>query len=62
MICAGLYDVWHGPDDEVLYTYTILTTDASKKLEWLHDRMPLILRNQDAQKLWLNVDDKNSVQ
>ena len=35
MSMAGLFDVWSaGADDAPLYTYTILTTDSSKRLEW----------------------------
>ena len=43
---AGLFDKWHTGkegEDSVLYSYTILTTDVSGSLEWLHDRMPVIL-------------------
>jgi putative SOS response-associated peptidase YedK len=44
---AGLFDVWHqGPDQDPMYTFTILTTDSAKPLEWLHDRMPVIFRDQ----------------
>ncbi len=31
---AGLFDAWKGEDDELLYTYTILTTDSSPRLQW----------------------------
>ena len=35
MHMAALYDVWHtGEDSEVLGTFTILTTDSSKRLQW----------------------------
>ena len=35
MKMAGLFDVWFSStDDAPLYTYTILTTDSSKRLEW----------------------------
>ena len=75
MALAALWDVWRGGSDEggeggeeggegggsaPLYTFTILTTDASPRLEWLHDRMPVILRDTDAQALWLDVDDPAS--
>lgn len=35
-----------------------LLPDASKRLEWLHDRMPVILRDREAQQTWLRTDDK----
>jgi len=47
---------------EVMYTYTILTTDSSKELQWLHDRMPVILKDEEAQHMWLNTADKSSVE
>ena len=35
MRMAGLFDVWFGAEGESpMYTYTIMTTDASKRLEW----------------------------
>lgn len=56
-VMAGLYDVWDGPEGP-MYTYTILTTDSGKRLEWLHDRMPVILRTQQAQQAWLHMGEK----
>jgi putative SOS response-associated peptidase YedK len=52
---AGLYDKWAGPDDSQppVYTCTILTTDASAQLRWLHDRMPVFLRSDDEERAWL---------
>ena len=59
MALAGLWDTWHhsSADGGVLHTYTILTTDSGKRLRWLHDRMPVILRTKEMQKLWLNTTD-----
>lgn len=37
----------------VLHTYTIVTTRVSKALEWLHDRMPVILGSQSEVDRWL---------
>jgi putative SOS response-associated peptidase YedK len=50
---AGLYDVWRGPEGEELYTYTIVTTQASPGLERLHPRMPVIL-SREAEEVWLD--------
>eukprot|EP00897_Mesotaenium_endlicherianum_P000575 jgi/Mesen1/10518/ME000083S10022 len=51
---AALYDCWENAKGERLYTYTILTTRVTKALEWLHDRMPVILGSQDSVKAWLD--------
>ena len=41
--------------DEKLYTYTIITTDSNKQLNFLHDRMPVILENGSEQlRTWLD--------
>lgn len=41
--------------NEPLYTYTIITTDSNKQLNFLHDRMPVILDNgSDAVRTWLD--------
>lgn len=38
-----------------LYTYSIITTDSNKQLNFLHDRMPVILDNgSDAIRTWLD--------
>ena len=39
---------------ESLWTFTIVTTEASSGLSWLHDRQPVILTSQDALDRWLD--------
>eukprot|EP00884_Botryococcus_braunii_P005722 jgi/Botrbrau1/15150/Bobra.0149s0019.1 len=53
MKMAGLYDILRNEDGNEVCTFTILTTDSAKRLQWLHDRMPVILRDEEAVKLWL---------
>jgi hypothetical protein len=40
------------------HTTTPFAADASPRLEWLHDRMPVVLRSEEAQRAWLDTDDK----
>jgi putative SOS response-associated peptidase YedK len=56
MCFAGLWDcVKYEDSEEKLYTYTIITTDSNKQLNFLHDRMPVILDpTSDEIKLWLD--------
>ena len=56
MCFAGLWDcVKYEDSDDKLYTYTIITTDPNKQLNFLHDRMPVILDpDTDAMRLWLD--------
>ena len=51
---AGLWAIWHGPDDQVLRTCTIVTTQANARLRDVHDRMPVILTGPDAEAAWLD--------
>ncbi|OCK77014.1 DUF159-domain-containing protein [Lepidopterella palustris CBS 459.81] len=58
MCFAGLWDcVKYEDSEENLYTYTIITTNSNKQLNFLHDRMPVIFDNgSDAIKTWLDPD------
>jgi putative SOS response-associated peptidase YedK len=51
---AGLWAIWHGPGDEVLRTCTIVTTEANDVLRDVHDRMPVMLRDQGEEDAWLD--------
>lgn len=48
--CAG------GEGGGPLATVTMVTTDSCPELRWLHDRMPVVLRDGDAIRAWLGVD------
>ncbi|XP_060180344.1 uncharacterized protein LOC132610101 isoform X2 [Lycium barbarum] len=61
LVLAALFDSWKNPEGEVLYTFTILTTSVSSSLEWLHDRMPVILGNKDAADMWLNGSPSSNI-
>jgi putative SOS response-associated peptidase YedK len=55
---AGLWETWIGPNGEELETAAIITTNASRDLAVLHDRMPVIVP-PGAFDFWLdcrNVD------
>ncbi|BBN01360.1 hypothetical protein MPTK1_2g06860 [Marchantia polymorpha subsp. ruderalis] len=56
LVFAALYDSWKDEEGNVHHTFTILTTRVSKALGWLHDRMPVILPNEEAVMSWLNDD------
>nr|XP_047928078.1 abasic site processing protein HMCES [Anser cygnoides] len=52
---AGIFDCWEPPaGGEALYTYTIITVDASKDLSFIHHRMPAILDGEEAIRKWLD--------
>lgn len=51
---AGLWEWWRVPESgEGVETYTIITTAANEAIAKLHDRMPVVLRQQDEEG-WLD--------
>lgn len=50
---AGLWEVWHAPEGDEVWTTTIITTEANEALSDLHHRMPVIL-DGDARDIWLD--------
>jgi putative SOS response-associated peptidase YedK len=56
LLVAGLWtQVSTGiPDEPTLETFTILTTEPCKQIEWLHDRMPLCLWDKKSCVEWLD--------
>jgi putative SOS response-associated peptidase YedK len=49
---AGLWDEWSLLDGTPLFSFTIITVPANEYMEDLHDRMPLILSDENESK-WL---------
>lgn len=49
---AGLYDTWISPEGEKISTCTIITTEPNTLVKDIHDRMPVILPEEDEHK-WL---------
>ena len=50
---AGLWERWRDPAGEILETCTILTTKPNSLVADIHDRMPVILKQEDYD-LWLD--------
>ncbi|SPO39783.1 uncharacterized protein PSFLO_05264 [Pseudozyma flocculosa] len=58
MPLAGLWDkvVFQGHEDRPpLYTFTIITTSVNDQLDFLHDRMPVILPDAHSIATWLGL-------
>jgi putative SOS response-associated peptidase YedK len=49
---AGLWERWTPETGEAVETFTIITTDASRLVREVHDRMPVIISPADHQR-WL---------
>lgn len=50
---AGLYDIWHDAEGNELYSYTVITTKPNDLVASIHNRMPVILRQED-EDAWLD--------
>lgn len=50
---AGLWEAW-GPDEDPLFSVTLLTTDANEELRGIHDRMPVILGSAEEWDRWID--------
>jgi putative SOS response-associated peptidase YedK len=56
----GLYEWWPSKDgSEPIESYTIITTEANEMMAKLHDRMPVILHEQDYDA-WLDPKNDNA--
>ena len=58
MTMAGLWELWHGPGNEVIESCTILTTAANALVKPIHDRMPVIIDPKHID-LWLDPTTQN---
>jgi putative SOS response-associated peptidase YedK len=52
---AGLYETWISPDKKEINTCVIITTAANELISPIHDRMPVILSNEQG-IVWLDSD------
>ena len=58
LVCAGLYESWYDNAlKQTVLTCALLTTEPNEKIASIHDRMPVILE-EDNWELWL--DDKST--
>ncbi|MEM1312537.1 MAG: SOS response-associated peptidase, partial [Patescibacteria group bacterium] len=57
---AGIYATWTNPETkEAINAFSIITTKANKQMEAIHDRMPVIL-NQEEEHEYLNSEQKKA--
>jgi putative SOS response-associated peptidase YedK len=59
MPLAGLWETYSSPDGAEIDTAAIVTTDANGTLSAVHDRMPVILSDDDI-AAWLDVRDERA--
>lgn len=55
---AGVFNIWNNPqDNSELYSYSIITLEASPAVNMVHERMPAILDGHEAIKNWLDFEN-----
>jgi putative SOS response-associated peptidase YedK len=52
MSVAGIWELWERGEEKV-ESFSIVTTAATGFMEWVHDRMPVILSREDEER-WLD--------
>jgi putative SOS response-associated peptidase YedK len=55
---AGLWEHWEAPDGSAIESCTIITTEANDLLHDVHDRMPVILSDEDYDR-WIEPQTSN---
>jgi len=53
LLMAGLYDCAL-IDNQPLWTFTIVTTEANRDFDWLHERQPVFLTTKQDLETWLD--------
>lgn len=60
MLFAGVWDIWY-KGDYGLKTFSIITTPPNDEVSTIHNRMPVILTNEEQRQIWLESDDLGEV-
>ena len=50
LLMAGLWDKWISPTGKEIYSFTVVTKEASESIAHIHHRMPIILNLKEAQE------------
>ncbi len=53
---AGIWESWKDAEEKVIHSFSIITTTPNNLMQSIHDRMPVILRQED-ESAWLNESD-----
>jgi putative SOS response-associated peptidase YedK len=50
---AGIWEQWKDPEENLLETCSIITTEPNEFMSGIHERMPVILQHQD-EEFWIS--------
>jgi putative SOS response-associated peptidase YedK len=57
---AGIWDIWKDEKNELIHSFSIITTGANDLMSEIHHRMPVIL-DRETENIWLNDNDENTL-
>jgi len=60
LVFAGIWEVWR-KENTTLYSYSIITTTPNAEMAPVHNRMPVVLSDQDQQQHWLEAEEIDEV-
>ena len=52
---AGIWEKWKSPEEEEIFSFSVITQPPNKLMESIHDRMPALLL-PEQEKVWLDND------
>lgn len=61
LVMAGIWERWQprdGQQEDTLYTYSIITGPPNGQMQSIHDRMPMLLLDEEEQSRWLDEDSQ----
>ena len=59
LVMAGIWESWTPKDGgDTVYTYSVITGEPNAELAPIHDRMPMLLLDEERQSQWLNPQAK----
>lgn len=58
---AGIWETWKDAEDKEVFSFSIITTTPNRLMDNIHNRMPVILKEEDENK-WLNEKDEKALQ
>ncbi|CAH1000641.1 SOS response-associated protein YedK [Neolewinella maritima] len=57
LVMAGIWEQWNPKDgSEPVFTYSVITGAPNAEMAPIHDRMPMLLLDEERQSRWLNPD------
>lgn len=57
---AGLWDLWKSPAEEIVHSFSIITTSPNEMMTEIHNRMPVIL-SKEMEKYWLEATNEKDL-